>query len=107
MIPWVLKYFKFPVGHPNIHLACQEVPAMLAKEGIVRCTVLTTGDLYHLLLAYRCNGRLSFCLCSSCTESGFQEEGDHEKKSQRALAIKWFVAEVRVAIDRCCRVLKI
>jgi hypothetical protein len=48
--PWVPKYFKFPVGYPTIHLDCGEIPTMLAKEGLVRCTVLSPRDLYHPVL---------------------------------------------------------
>jgi hypothetical protein len=66
LYPWVCKYIKFPVGHPTIHLYCGDIPAMLAKEGLVRCMVLPPRDLYHLVLPYRCNGRQLFCLCSTC-----------------------------------------
>jgi len=30
LYPWVCKYFKFPVGHPTIHLDCGDIPTMLA-----------------------------------------------------------------------------
>ena len=53
LYPWMCKYFKFPVGHPTIHLDCGDVKAMLAKEGLVRCTVLPPRDFYHPVLPYR------------------------------------------------------
>ena len=43
--PWVCKYLKFLVGHPTIHLVCGDIPTMLAKEGLVRCTVQPPRDL--------------------------------------------------------------
>jgi hypothetical protein len=54
LYPWVCKYFKFSVGHPTIHLDCEEIPAMLAKEGLVRCTVLPLRGLCHLVLPCLC-----------------------------------------------------
>jgi hypothetical protein len=34
LYPYVGKYFKFPVGHPTIHVgdACRDIDAMLKKE---------------------------------------------------------------------------
>jgi hypothetical protein len=108
LYPWVCKYFKFPVGHPTIHLDCEDIPAMLAKEGLVRCTVLPPKDLYHPVLPYRCNGRLLFCLCRSCAESGCQEEECcHVTSSERALTATWVVDEVRVAVEHGYLLLKI
>jgi hypothetical protein len=60
LYPWVCKYFKFLFGNPTIHLECEYIPAMLAKEELVRCTVLPPRNLYHPVLPYRCNGRLLF-----------------------------------------------
>jgi hypothetical protein len=42
--PWVCKYFKFPVGHPTIHLDCEDIPTMFAIEGLLRCMVLPPRD---------------------------------------------------------------
>jgi hypothetical protein len=36
LYPWVCKHFKFPVGHPTIHLDCGNIPVMFAKEELVR-----------------------------------------------------------------------
>jgi hypothetical protein len=70
LYPRVCKYFKFPFGHPTIHLDCKDIQTMLAKEGLVQCTVLPPRDLYHPVLPYRCNGRLLFCFCRNCEELG-------------------------------------
>jgi hypothetical protein len=107
LYPWVCKYFKFPVGHPTIHLDCEDIPTMLAKEGLVRWTVLPLRDLYHSVLPYRCNGRLLFCLCRKCAESGCQEECCHVTSSERSLTATCVVDEVRVAVKHGYLVLKI
>ena len=69
--PWVWKYFKFPIGYPTLHLQYADIRAMLAKEVLVWCTVLSPRDTYHLVLPYRFNGRLTFSLCRAFAESGY------------------------------------
>ena len=64
---YVCKYFKLNVGHPVINVGepCQGREAMLQKEGLTKCCILSLQRLYHPVLPYRCNGRLMFCLCRS------------------------------------------
>jgi len=107
LYPWVCKYFKFPVGHPTIHLDCGDIPSMLSKERLVRCTVLPPRALYHPVLPYRCNVLLLFCLCSSSAESEPQDLCSHETASERALTANWVVDEVSLVARRSYRVLKI
>ena len=106
LYPWVCKYFKFPVGHPTIHIDCGDIQAMLAK-GLVRCTLLPPRDLYHPVLPYRCNGRLLCCLYRACAESGSEGRCCHETVSERALTATWVVNEVRVAVQHGYTILKI
>jgi len=80
---------------------------MLAKEKLVRCTVLAPGGLNHPVVPYRCNGPLLFSLCTSCSESGSQEQCCQETSSERDLTATWVKEEVRVAVERGYRVLKI
>jgi len=60
LYPYVCKYFKFPLGHPVIHVddACQDTEAMLWKEGLIKFCVLPPQKLYHPVLPFRCNDRL-------------------------------------------------
>jgi hypothetical protein len=46
---FVCKYFKFPLGHPVIHVGdtCQEIDAMLRTEGLIKCCILPPKRLYH------------------------------------------------------------
>jgi len=83
---YVCKYFKFPVGHPVIHVsdACQDTEAMLRKEGLIKCCVLQPQRLYHPVLLFRCNDNLLFCLCKSCaTERNSYGKCDHETVAPR------------------------
>ena len=65
------KYFKFPLGHPKIHVgdACREKQVMLRMEGLIKCTVIPTRRLYHPVLPFRCNNKLLFCLCKRVLSS--------------------------------------
>ena len=79
-------------------LDCGNFPAMLAKEGIVRCTVLPPRDLYHPMMPYKCNGRLLFYLCRTCYESGSQKHCRHEVCLERALTDTCVVDKLQVAV---------
>ena len=37
LYPYICKYFKFPVGHPRIHVgdACKDMVASLRMEGLI------------------------------------------------------------------------
>lgn len=80
---------------------------MLAKEGLVRCTVLPPRDLYHLVQTCRCNDRLLFCLFRTSAESGTQEQYRHQTSSERALNATCVVDEVRFAVEHGYRIFKI
>lgn len=56
--------------------------------------------------AYRCSGRLLFCLWRSCGASITHEQCCNEKGSDRALTATWVVDELRVAVERGYRLLK-
>ena len=52
---------------------------MLSMEGLIKCTVLLTRRLYHLVLPFRCNNKLLFCLCKTCAvECNFGVECVHD-----------------------------
>ena len=42
LYPYICKYFKFPVGHPVIHVgdACGDIDACLSMEGLIRCSIV-------------------------------------------------------------------
>ena len=63
LYPYVCKYFNFPIGHPVIHVgdSCQDMQAMLLKDGVMKCSILPPKRLYHPVLPFRCNKRLLFC----------------------------------------------
>jgi hypothetical protein len=64
LYPYIYKYFNFPIGHPVIHAGdyCADTDAILQKDGLMKCTILTPKHLFHPVLPFRCNNRLLFCL---------------------------------------------
>ena len=65
---YICKYFKFPIGHPRIHVrgGGKEVEDCLRMDAFIMCTIVPPQNLYHSVLPYRCNKKLIFCLCSTC-----------------------------------------
>lgn len=102
---WICKYFKYPVGHPKIHLECNDIPTTRAKE-LVRCTMLPPRTCI-----IRCCHTGATVACYSALQVvlgiGSQERCIHETVSERALTATWFVDKFRVAVDRGYRVIKI
>jgi hypothetical protein len=110
LYPYICKYYKFPLGHPVIHVgdACQDIEAMLRKEGFVKCTILPPRRLYHPVLPFRCNNKLLFCLCRPCAiERNTDTEFTHESATDRALVGIWVIDEVRLAVEKVYKVLQV
>ena len=65
LYPYVCKYLQFPIGQPLIHVgdACQDMQAMLLKDGLLKCSILPKRHLYHPVLKFRCDKSLLFYLC--------------------------------------------
>jgi len=65
LYPYICKYFKFPIGHPIIHVgdACADIESCLKMEGLIKCKIVPPKDLYHPILPYTCDKKLVFCLC--------------------------------------------
>jgi hypothetical protein len=108
LYPFVNKYGKYPVGHPRIHVG-PEACALLdiqTLEGLVKCTVLPPQDLYHPVLPYKCDGRLTFPLCRTCVEESCQTECEHEPED-RQLTSTYVADELRKAVEKHYRIIVI
>ena len=55
LYPYICKYFKFPIGHPIIHVGdtCADIEACLKMEGLMKCKIVPPQNLYHPVLPYR------------------------------------------------------
>ena len=105
LYPYVNKYCKYPVGHPNI-IKTPDTTDVSDYEGLIKCTVLPPRGLYHPLLPYRCRGKLLFPLCSTCAETLARERCKH-CDDQRALRGTWVSCELKKAVDMGYEVLHV
>jgi len=110
LYPYICKYFKFPVGHPIIHVgdACKDIEACLRMDGLIKCSILPPEKLYHPVLPFSFNNKLMFCLCRTCVlTSSSGEEYVHTRDEDRALTGTWVMDEVRLAVEKGYRILEI
>ena len=110
LYPYICKYFKFPVGHPTIYIGdeCRDIAAMLQKEGLIKCLIMPPKQLYHPVLPFKCNNKLLFCLCRSCAiEMNGANECTHDTVRERALVGTWVIDEVRLAVSKGYRIVKV
>ena len=84
LYPDILKYRRFPVGHPKriikdfqqclfkpcdgncFYFPCEGKHWVLPYLGVIKVTVLPPTDLIHPVLPLKCNGKLKFPLCYKC-----------------------------------------
>ena len=84
LYPDILKYRRFPVGHPErttsdfkqclfkpcegncFYFPCEGKHWTLPYFGVMKVTVLPPTDLIHPVLPLKCNGKLKFPLCYKC-----------------------------------------
>ena len=84
LYPDILKYRRFPVGHPKriikdfqqclfkpcdgncFYFPCEGKHWVLPYFGVIKVTVLPPTDLIHPVLPLKCNGKLKFPLCYKC-----------------------------------------
>jgi hypothetical protein len=110
LYPYICKYFKFPIGHPTIHVddAWADKAACLKMEGLMKCTIVPPKDLYHPVLPFRHNQKLLFCLCKSCAlEHNTDAECRHFSDAERCLDGTWVIDEVWLSVDNGYKILEI
>ena len=91
LYPDILKYKRFPVGHPEkitkdmdqlllrpckgncFYSPCPGVHWELPYFGVMKVTVLPPTNLLHPVLPLKCNGKLKFPLCYTCACNETQE----------------------------------
>ena len=102
LYPWVCKYGKYPLGHPEIFIG-DDIPDAL--EGLLKCTILPPQNLYHPLLPYRSGGKLLFTLCRTCADERLVGICQHSERS-RAITGTWVSAEVNKAVSLGYKILE-
>ncbi|KAG5885995.1 hypothetical protein JTB14_025389 [Gonioctena quinquepunctata] len=100
LYPFVNKYGKYPVGHPEVFVGDECNNLDLTKtDGVIKCKVLPSQNLYHAVLPVKMNDKLMFPLCRSCCEK-MTEECTHSCEEERTLSGTWIIDEVLKALEK-------
>ena len=112
----ILKYKRFPVGHPEriirnfeplmltpcegncFYFPCHKLHWELPYFGVLKVTILPLTDLLHPVLPLKCNGKLKFPLCYKCACNESQEMCQC-LNSERMFTHTYFTPELEVALN--------
>lgn len=97
LYPYVNKTGKIPLGHPEI--ITDSFGPIDKYEGLVKCKIIPPRGLYMPVLPIKCNGKLMFSLCRTCSETQQQEVCNHTD-DDRAFIGTWVTDEVKKAIEK-------
>ncbi|MCG8622527.1 MAG: DNA polymerase [Proteobacteria bacterium] len=124
LYPDILKYRKFPVGHPEritenfqtctieacngdcFYSPCYGEHVILPYFGIIKASILPPTDLIHPVLPIKCNGKLKFPLCYKCASTD-QKEKCTCSDNQRMFTHTYCSPELEVAINMGYEVVQI
>ena len=67
----------------------------------------STREIYHPVLPFRTNKKLMFSLCRTCVPTSNTEQCCHKTDKELALTGTWVIDEVRLAMQKGCRILEI
>ena len=108
LYPYVNKYCRYPVGHPEI-IDQPDIHDVIAGKyfGLVHCTVVPPKQLLHPVLPYRSGGKLTFPLCATCVQHHIDDDL-HNKHihqcqhgdAQRQLTGTWCTPELDKALEK-------
>ncbi|XP_074026164.1 uncharacterized protein [Leptinotarsa decemlineata] len=107
LYPFINKYGKYPVGHPEVFVG-EECNTLNLNDvdGIIKCKVLPPQNLYHPVLPVKMNGKLMFPLCRSCCEH-MAVECTHICEEERSLSGTWVIDEVLKALEKGYKLMEI
>ena len=116
LYPDVLKYKRYPVGHPEritdkfkgiitetcqgncIYANCKGEHLKLQYFGLMKARFIPPTNLLHPVLPVRCNGKLKFPLCLKCARIDSQEEC-RCSISDRSFVHTYCTPEIEVALN--------
>ena len=123
LYPYVLKYEKFPIGHPEKiihnflpieyvicqkpcpHQNCHGFHAKFPYFGIVKAKFLPPQNLIHPVLPVCCNDKLKFPLCYKCAKEDSKRVCSCNA-DERAFIQTYCSGEVEVALNTGYKILK-
>ena len=96
LYPFINKTGKIPIGHPEI--ITDNFKSLDNYEGLIKCKILPPRGLYIPVLPSKCNGKLMFSLCRTCSEN-YQKTACHHLDDERAFIGTWVTDEVKEALS--------
>ncbi|XP_067676263.1 uncharacterized protein [Haliotis asinina] len=104
LYPWVNKYGRYPVGHPQI--ITTNFKSLDQYFGIAKVKVLPPRGLYHPVLPLKSQGKLKFALCRTCADSEQQTPCRHTDE-ERSFIGTWCTPELQIALEKGYKILKV
>lgn len=112
LYPFVNKYKRYPVGHPQFF--SQVDPATLSNYfGLVKCCLVPPRKLYYPVLPIRQQQKLLFPLCTKCAALATENPLMHRPwtcphdDDERAFVGTWCTPEVEKAVKMGYRVIRV
>ncbi|XP_055387404.1 uncharacterized protein LOC129616009 [Condylostylus longicornis] len=108
LYPYVCKYGKFPIGHPEIIVGNDECMKQNLKttDGLIKCSILPPTDLFIPVLPIKQNNKLIFTLCFTCSEEKNMDDCTHAD-NKRTLNGTWVIDEVVKALTKGYKIIEI
>ena len=124
LYPDILKYKKFPVGHPTriiqdfenvqtlkclgncAYTSCNGYHKSLPYFGLIKATFRPPKNLLHPVLPMKCNKKLKFPLCHKCATENSQEKCVCSDK-ERSFTHTYCTPEIEVALNEGYEIVKI
>ena len=97
LYPYVNKYGKYPVGHPQI--ITKHFKNIGEYFGIAKVKILPPRQLYHPVLPFRSGGKLKFPLCRTCATLESKEPCGCSDE-ERSIIGTWCTPEIETALTK-------
>ena len=102
LFPYVLKNFKYPIGHPIV-LNEFEHTDISNYFGFIKCKVLPPRNLYLPVLPIVIDGKLFFPLCAICAKN----RNSKCECDNRTMTNTWTSEELKLAVSRGYEIIEI
>ena len=123
LYPDVLKYKKYPVGHPTRFVqnippprvktnctqacSCEGEHLELPYFGLMKVTILPPTNLHIPVLPVRINDKLKFPLCYTCAKEENNTQACNHPEEKRMFTQSYCTPEVEVAINCGYKIVKV
>jgi len=87
--------------------ACKDKETCMRMDDLIKCSIVPPERLYHPVLPFRANQKLIFRLYRTCVLTSNTGECGHTTDEKRALTVTWFIEEMRLAVQKGCRILEV